>query len=145
LFWYVITCNNYINSYATLFVISTTPSSCRCTLWTHKYGMLFSPPSLGAFQVPSVMLVRSVILSLSFVISLWCQSLLVPLWNGTGQLPVAKKKVFFVKQIVVGSYLLLLMQIRTLGMLRVRFKSMPDAFRKCHAATHKEVLYWQTF
>lgn len=31
-----------------------------CTLWTHKYGMLFSPPSLGAFQVPSVMLVRYV-------------------------------------------------------------------------------------
>ena len=44
-----------------LFVISSTTSSCRCTLWTHKYGMLFSPPSLGAFQVRSVMLVRSVI------------------------------------------------------------------------------------
>ncbi|XP_047056174.1 callose synthase 7-like [Lolium rigidum] len=29
-------------------------------------------------------------------------------------------------------------EIRTLGMLRVRFKSMPDAFRKCHVATHKE-------
>ncbi|KAF7071133.1 hypothetical protein CFC21_076535 [Triticum aestivum] len=29
-------------------------------------------------------------------------------------------------------------EIRTLGMLRVRFKSMPDAFRKCRVAAHKE-------
>ncbi|KAL5227560.1 hypothetical protein ABZP36_015825 [Zizania latifolia] len=29
-------------------------------------------------------------------------------------------------------------EIRTLGMLRARFKSMPEAFNKCHAATRKE-------
>jgi hypothetical protein len=60
-------------------------------------------------------------------------------WNR--KIAYCYKKIFLlVKQIAVGSYLLLLMQIRTLGMLRVRFKSMPDAFRKCHVATHKEVV-----
>jgi callose synthase len=33
-------------------------------------------------------------------------------------------------------------EIRTLGMLRARFKSMPEAFNKSHATAHRERCSW---